>query len=301
MKIKDVLNESNDIEKIFNEPYFKYNNPYFILKHSTTAHFEDIDTLKLRKRKFPSESIFCVHNYINELSKEKFGVDVRSDSLFTYPCNVKEKFTYTPKTRIVIPKGDYKLFLNYSVSDLTTEYGLFASDFTSDLEVKIRKGISNFLHDYISDTDDTINPANIQKYINIINTKVFEFFESLEFEENISNFDTFKKVKDYILRLIKDEIKEYIENFGDEIKVDSKHTIKITNLYKFVYKEVLRQINIQINAYSNIANTYVSNLKETKTVTEEMIKDKPEIMLVCDEAWVISVDVYKKLLKTHLK
>lgn len=141
------LTESIGLDTIQQEPYFKQFPNIKLYRGMRGIH--EIKSVPFKYREQPRDTNIQIHDAVNAASIEKFGLPIRN-LIFTYP---EKEHTYNyGETMIVVPIGDFKLFCNPNVFDMT----YYFSEFQNELEIKalvFRKVIdhlrkSRFSHEF---------------------------------------------------------------------------------------------------------------------------------------------------------
>lgn len=234
-EVSKVIFEGVELDEIQKEPFFrKYG---FSLIHGSSIKFEESTFINFRFRKKPTDTPIVIHDKINKLSVDKFGIPVRS-LLFSYHEETAVTSGNTwGYSYFVIPKGNnYRMFASPSVMDLTSDYELIYSygvnptesdllklddmltdslpdqsvfnDFTAEIsEYGLRNDLSNLRDIDIIDElyDDALNDAIESPYID--EEKIEEF--KLLYSENRDKVHNI--VEDFLESLMDVMITEYVE------------------------------------------------------------------------------------------
>ena len=120
MRLKHYINESEDIpwEQIKKDcqPFIKeIKNPNCFLYSGRKEKLPYIKK-KVRKDRKPLDTPEVIHNALNDIFKKKFGIKLRSESLFVSKCIGQASGYGTPY--IILPIGKYKLYSNTDITDL---------------------------------------------------------------------------------------------------------------------------------------------------------------------------------------
>lgn len=89
-----------------------------------------------RFRQAPKDTFHAIHNQINRMTEERFGLPIRN---LTFGSNSqKEAITYGP-IKTLVPKGDdYRIFYNSAYYDMTIQMQLEISDVEADIQNAFR-------------------------------------------------------------------------------------------------------------------------------------------------------------------
>lgn len=315
MKIKHVF-ESSDIsskeaKEILSQPFFKQNGCETFLAHGTTTKIDSYELITNKKDRDPANTALYVHNFINKLAKEKFGINVRSETVFAYPKRIEKQvldnpaFTNTYSLYVLVPKGDYKMFYNKAIYDMTVDYRLFpitiVDNTLATFEDFCGTKVSNALKNIINhQTDITIKDYDEAK------ERIWENFK-LDFKtlligfrlpmkiKSLSSFDDFNEVVMNIFhKVIKDQ---NIQKF--EFPIDGKvYQIDYTQeLFKAVQEAFQKAVIDVMGDLKNKLEGYVHGLRETDSIDTDW--PKSEYMVYCDEFWLINFTAFVKMIKAN--
>lgn len=314
MRINDLLFENNEtitdgqVKEIFSQPFFKNNGYEKLLKHYTKNLESNISLWKNRKRAYPKDSYSVFHDYINKLSKEKFGIEIRSDTLFTLSVNLEPLITFPDNFNdviLVVPKGEYKLFYNPLVDDMTMFYKLERSDLDGTIDSQIGDYLlkrDTILFNYIENYIDKMYDYEIDtSMLDDITEEIVYGIYKQYFDDEYQNVTERGFVKTF------EDLKEYSEKFIDEIlyneifdkpnfKVYYKsEEILIPSLPKEAIEKIkhdlMERIVSVLNKYKNKLDKYFIQIKETEKIPDIRV----EYMLYCKEFWLIRKPTYVKL------
>lgn len=150
--------------------------------------------VQFRYREKPRDTFVVVHSIINDLTEDKFDIPVRN-LLFTL---MDDDTTYGTASMRVVPKGEYKVFANPNVNDLTIHF--------MDM-------FNRYMKTVIS------NITNDEKVVNDVVTRIRRSLKKLDY-----NFmeESFTPVVEQILSFV--ELNE-----GDNVNMVLTETIKAIN------------------------------------------------------------------------
>ncbi len=131
MRLYNYLNEEKSIDKIrrLSEPFFKefgdaYKNDNFIWRGHNSV-IDNFKTKKRRKGRKPRALSIKKHEYLNKISKELFGWNVRSEGVF---CGYYGLATEWGTPYIFIPLGKYRYIWTTEYPDIYELYDSFLDD-----------------------------------------------------------------------------------------------------------------------------------------------------------------------------
>lgn len=153
----DLLTETVSYDEIRSQPFFnKFDK--FRLYHGMRHELDEPTIIPFRFRKKPVDTPEIIHNSINKVSEETFGVPIRNLK-FLYPSSIQTRAYGKPY--MVIPKGHFKLYTNPTVYDMTVDYDL--DDIRSDMyydafEIlfdRIKESVQEFLLELYDEEDES--------------------------------------------------------------------------------------------------------------------------------------------------
>jgi hypothetical protein len=110
-----IENTDNSIEEIKKTIWYQSNNiPLF----RGMDNYETIKIITDRDDREPSDTDLYVHTYINNHTKNKYGVKIRTGVFLTQSPKVAYKYGVV---NLVIPKDNCLLYTNYSVNDFFSD------------------------------------------------------------------------------------------------------------------------------------------------------------------------------------
>jgi len=256
-----VQNQGDIIKK------FVYDNFLF---HGTETLMGDIKYLEFRERTEPKDTNVFIHNYINNLSKKKYGVNVRNGMFVT--TQVKSAKSYG-SPYIIFPLGEYKIFYSLGVTDFTdgfsaASHGEFGGHFTS----------------YILDNMAYAMGEN-NTFKNNVEDSVYGFFGYVTSVLDDEQFKTFKEFKQRVIEECEEYLKEVISNHDN---------------FDRVLNSIKRTLGTIINNYMGNIKRYVDKIEETQDPSD---LKKYEAMLFFKHAYAIDyqsefmVDVFLELIE----
>lgn len=220
----------------------------------------DYELFKKQPRKGPSHTALLYHQIINTLSKEKFGFEIRKDTVFCAKSLDIAKTYAKFEPYVFIPKAEYGLYYNENVSDLTIDLNLMTP---IDNRVVITlfsqyRFTTNLLPEFISE---------YRKYTNI-------------HKDEYHNISTFKELHEFLIKFIKNYL-NIIDN--DDPYFERKLLNSFDGIFKGLVKEKLERIQ-----------KYIQNIHSTKFIKN--IDSNVEIMADCNEYYLIDIDYFEKVI-----
>lgn len=316
MKINDILGHkyltNSFLKMFFNLDYFKHNDYTKVLAHRTK---DTVDTIKLKKSKSrlkPTDSLLLFHNYINELSMKKFGINVRSDVIFAYgkDFHPDDWRNFKEGEHIIIPSGDYEIYINNNVHDLTVDYGLTADEIplyirheiikTVKTKSALRDYIFNSIQEKIPDFDENFIYRTGNEFINNLNIK---FFSHPSIRALLNQSKKSKTKKDFV-HLFNSIINNYISFIKKELP-KQKYEIGMEemlipacpeNILNETYNLIKDIPENYIDEILNQLDVYVDNIKSEKTINTTI---DSELMIHCGKFYIIDLRVYSEMCKTY--
>lgn len=198
MKVSQLLNENISMDEI-NSQKFMEDFEGLSLYHATTKSFNEIHELNFRFRKKPQTTITELHDAINKISLERFGLPIRN-LLFCHP----EVSTMFGIPYQIVPIGEFRMFYCPGVNDMTVDFGyenyyvftydnteyvekmmdMLPSAYTKELAEKIFDGEmvfvldKSYLEDYVSDLrDDYGSEKDFDAFADMVYSNIEEIFQ----------------------------------------------------------------------------------------------------------------------------
>lgn len=257
-----VHNQGDIIRRIIYEDFLYHGSP-----SSGMGAFE---YLEFQERSEPKDTNIFIHNYVNNLSKKKYGVNVRNGMFVTTQVKISTSYG---SPYLIFPLGEYKIFYSKGVQDFTDEFstannGEFGAHFTSYI-------LGNMI--YAMDENKTFND-NVEESAN-------GFFEYVSSELDNEQFKTFKEFKQRVMEECEKYLKEVINNHDNFDKV---------------LNSIKRTLGAVINNYIANMKAYVDKIEETQDPSDLR---KYEGMLFFKHAYAIDmesefmVDVFLELIQ----
>jgi hypothetical protein len=241
--------ENPDLVRKFDNMYRgsdNYKAPYLVI-----APYEE---------RRPSDTNIEIHNYVNMISKEKYGVPVRNLIFADKRITLAEEYG---EPYVLFPLGDYRLFYHKGVRDFTEYYSTYAS----------------IAYEIISE----VIARNPNKYDEFVLEAVLETFEHYELDyENRKKFDkSLKKMArkmaaEYFIGAEKDKVKpsdvkileKLFYTYGRELfKKFEKYAsgIKVTKSIHDIYnEEIMVQADEIAAVHTESFNSMLSQILEIK-------------------------------------
>lgn len=136
MRLKNYLTESEKIKKL-SEPFFKeFGDAYMSGDFIWRGHKDKIDKSKTKKRRTnrkPRLLSLELHEYLDEISKELFGWNVRSKGIFCGNYGIAENWGFP---YIFVPLGNYRYIWNPDFEKVYVKYDKFDNFFEDMPEEK---------------------------------------------------------------------------------------------------------------------------------------------------------------------
>ena len=171
--------------------------------------------VEFRFRRKPLDTSNAFHNTVNRISKQKFGIPIRS-CLFALPSKLgAENIKRSSTIYNVYPVStDYKVFISKKTVDMTVDYDA-TSDTLSDVS---RLGVEKDLYAAFKN-DDYYTAAEKQRFMIYISSQID--FIMTEIDINVSSNDleqlfnqTFEKIKPLV---IKKGFESYLQVIEDSL------------------------------------------------------------------------------------
>ena len=121
----DIIDDTiDDVEKkrILNmirkdcKPFLKESSTYFTRSFTESHGVDNIRKIKPRKNRKPKDTPLYLHDILNNWFRSKFGWNVRSEGVFTYPG--KGDFYGDSNIYYFFPIGSFKFVFSDTISDL---------------------------------------------------------------------------------------------------------------------------------------------------------------------------------------
>lgn len=252
------------------------------LYHGTRRVDETVTEITLREREAPLDTSLLVHNTVNKMAKEKFGINIRNGMFASQDALVTKSYG---ATTMLIPLGDYRIFYTPGVTDFTDKYRVAAhNDFGADM-------IFNII-------DQVSHEANEQKLLRKLslsygsvddNEFVMRLFENVpEYKYYDSFDDIFKTIVGVASENIRGTAKLYDIDINDE-------------QVKKISRWVEETVKVEIDQLIDNLKQYVDSIVETKNL-DDIYKDE-EIIVWFDKALIVltsssdGIGIIKQLLK----
>ena len=194
-------------------------------------------------RRIPKDTAAAFHQEVNQLSKQQFGIPVRS-LLFALPSELGAKnISRSGTVYSVYPvSNDYRIFYAENVVDMTVDLDATGYDIFRQTQVYVEKLLYEFFQN-----SDAIDSALRQKYINDISKKLDDIVATHEDNKNIS----------------------WLKEFYDLCFADMKKFLVKLHLGEDVQDVIEKAFAHSRTHFQNRAYSYVSSLKEV-TSREEL-------------------------------
>lgn len=246
------LNESVEVDEILKQPYFRY-FPNMRLYHGTPNKFSEITFLPFKLRTSPTNTDKRVHDIVNELTLDEFGLPLRS-LLFCYRYDE----TMYGHSYMIVPKGEFRLFHNPNIHDMTIDLGV-------DVFVD-------------HDAPDTI-PDKLYPYIG--ENEYTEFFV----DKIMENVD----IMDVDIHVVIEAMNDMVDEFDDDGE-DFEKVFHFINSHK---EDILMKIGESVNEMlRDIAHEYVSGIEEITSEESGFEDDRSEVMLYAPNGFYVIPDEY---------
>lgn len=244
-----MLNEGVNKHNIVNQPFID-NHDDMVLYHGTVKISEPTE-MEFRFRSKPMSTIKELHEKINELSEDKFGIPVRN-LLFTYPNDSDSVMTYG-NSNVIVPIGkNYRIFYHPSLHDMTED--LNVGDY-SDIPIKN-------ITDELMELDDGSMGEYYRHYV-----------EWLQEHEELTSGDYSGIIGAFY------NLEDNAEQDNDFVHVHLKNFIK--NNKKDILDIIMKAVKESIDS---IAHQYVSGLEE---LGEDENVDGVEMMVYAPNGFYI--------------
>ncbi|ASV44232.1 hypothetical protein PBI_SCTP2_217 [Salicola phage SCTP-2] len=279
MKINDLLKENDSIS---NEDFYYYkdlivNSNYFTnnfesikdgnaLHHGTDVTLSNMDIIDITERSQPKDTDVVIHDIVNELSKQHFGIKIRN-KLFITPNNSIAS-SYGINTYKIIPLGDYNIYQSNNIRDLYADLSIIIN--YDELESLIFEKIYDALtkHQYVNDISKLIN----KDFNKIIDDNKDSFLEDLSIispQNYIEILRTGTLPKNLVVSKITDLFKNTFADDIDDIDDNDKENeiIEALKLFEQLLKDTIYSLNDTI--YKIIKNHFVTNIDKKYIETIE--------------------------------
>lgn len=294
MKYDDLYDEHTKkmFDMIINSEFFKNNYDKDNEEQKFKFLFHGSDSIELKgnaivmlnsKERTSSQDTFpFVHQYLNKISEEKFGVKIRN-LLFAYNSSVST-FQYGD-TLCVFPIGDYQLFYSTSVVDFTISYGADRNGTGSMYPIKdfYVELAFNFFVKYLMSLH--INRDSSKSIVYKLIQRVFDNSEILTIDLNEINEYLYNRLKEAIIFYLKDILLQEITDEQLE-KINSF----LNNNFKIKCDEVFKIIMEKIKEYITGSETNHGVIESKKVPSEHT-----EIMVKYDKAIFFNQTMRHKL------
>lgn len=260
----NMLVENVSRDDILSQPYFKKFKDLKLCRGIEA----DLETqyMPFKFREKPLDTDISIHHRINDVSVEKFNIPIRN-LLFAVPSRTVAS-SYG-NVYIIVPNGEFTLYSNPKVSDMTEHYGLRRATTKYAQEAK-----EDAMHKLLYiDNGDIRNMA----------TRILDTV----FGTNILNGD----LKEFIA----EKTKLYLEKvYFKEQEWDEKFSIEALSVM-----DGLAQIMIDVveKRVTDVVDGYLDGVIEIKSPSDIKGGVTPEIMVYCPEGfYLIPVDEYEELI-----
>lgn len=253
-----MLVESVDYNEIKSQPFFHQFND-LRLYHGSKKSLDEPTIIPFRFRENPVDTPKEIHDKINEKSQEKFGLPVRNLK-FTYSKQI-QVYAYGDPF-ILVPKGEFRLFVNPNVYDMTVD---------TDLDVynsKFYEQIFNSIIDNISELQMNMeNEDDIDVDLDFWLNKLNENYRT-----HIPKYKDEGSLSEMMLAYIMDVLNEHVNNSS-----------VLNTFNEYIPKIVKSSINMR---YNKFAEDYIENLQELTSDSDIDYKEI-EFMLYAPEGMYI--------------
>lgn len=234
------INMLEDISQqdILSQPYFdRFPNIRFY--HGTRNATDEIQEVPFKLRTKPKDTNRFLHDAINELSTDQFGIPIRN-LLFAYID--KRLGSIYGNVFVIIPKGDFKVYFHPDINDMTI-----------DLDMNHKKSVLN----------DIIELA----LTDLENDELVNYLTKDEIDR------WFHHVEHFIERKTVHHINAVIDDLLStaEIPKDQYDT------FDSYLKQKVEQY--QPIVYMKLAEQYISDVKEITHENELNYNEEPELMI----------------------
>lgn len=311
MKINEVdIPEKNELlEEIISSKYFNDNVLPYIIKDVTppqlihgTYKIEPRQIVTINKREKPVDTAKIIHDLVNELSMEKYGVEVRNLLFASQSPEVSERYG---ATRTLIPlDDDYKFYYSDIVADMyTSANGIFSFTDYNKKRGKVvldavnseqGKRFQREIYKAITGTDGLTQSITYYLYSVVYSVGFYggtlddniHTFQSLSEMHDAHNWTTTAK---HMVNSIKSCYRKLFEKENiydsDEIEFRRAHAL----LKDFALFIIEHLIDMDIETLKQRAYMYVSDLEETTDLYK--INEHHEIM--CSTGRYAVLDTFK--------
>ncbi len=137
------------------DPYIKLikkNNCKHKFLYKGTNRSYDFDTRKTRKNRQPLNMPKKLHDYLDKLFKKKFGVRLRTETLFT-TTDIEWSSQYGIP-HIIIPIGKFDYYWNPKIDDLFEELPFYATERKASKSIeKYKEDLQKIVDNYVKNKD----------------------------------------------------------------------------------------------------------------------------------------------------
>jgi len=179
MKIKDILNENQNNEQLFNAVKdFQHKYPDFTLYHGTGGNVDPYTLNKFHFRKGSKDTPQIINAIANQILKQSYGLPIRDLFYATQDHNTADAYGVL---KVVVPVGDYTLYYAEGVEDFTAQFN--AEDMPAF--------VADQIIDEIEELDDDITSEELNDVVSKYNREIFKI-------EYCRSLDEVKQVKESI-------------------------------------------------------------------------------------------------------
>jgi hypothetical protein len=155
MRFYNFINENINVTTIVNllkKDCKKYINNVEKYKGILISHRKDkldFQKISIRKNRKPKDTPLIIHNFIDDLFYDKFGVKARSETMFCFTYNFYNtmdlyrknvlSMSYYGKPYFIFPIGNYKIIYNENIDDLYDDGFRLLSDKLYDKSLNLSK------------------------------------------------------------------------------------------------------------------------------------------------------------------
>lgn len=248
MQISNILNESITMDEVNSQPFIE-DFEGLELYHATPKKFDEIQKFNFRFREKPQTSVVEIHDAINRISQEKFGLPIRN-LLFCFP-QPSTMYGYPYK---IVPIGNFRMFYHPGIHDMTVDLGFDEhSTFTYDNGEYIKKL-------------STMIPS---PYTEELGQKIFD-------EEMLFDFD-------------EEHLREMIDELGDEYEDGENFNDFSKTIYDNKEKLFKLQQSAIVDVMEHYASEYVSGLVEISPYNYDEIDNEEIMVYAPNGFYVVPI------------
>lgn len=238
----ELLTESVSYDEIRSQPFFdKFDK--FRLYHGMRHSLDTPTLIPFRFRNKPVDTPEIIHNIINIITEERYGLPIRNLK-FLYPSAIQTRAYGTPY--MIVPKGEFMLYTNPYVYDMTIEYeldyiggDLFTNIFKS-VYGRITESVQQYILEELDDEDeDEDDLSNIHEVMDNLEKISLNYHDGiLKYSSNDISASFKNYIKANVYELLDSSIADYIDSILEDI-IKSVMTIHVKRFATDYVKNII--------------------------------------------------------------